>query len=264
MASNETKLRTVTTSLSSESQASVTVPYMCVASRFAHHGKTRKKGSEASTLATKFEPERLNEFLDEAKRGHTDAATILDTLTAEAAKHGGIEEWLHAATTADADIAKEFAQYVDQAFAKHTHVEYHDGSFSDGLTQIRIPQCGLAKKDGFSMPCDDDILGMVAIILAKTFQTDPAIPGIDALAIRPSSSDLAKQKLMSTAEETMAIGSAAFIKGRKRTVAARAVMVAMKTLNYDCGARWPAMYESLRTLHATVKGPFNQQDDCLR
>jgi hypothetical protein len=109
---------------------------------------------------------------------------------------------------------------------------------------------------------------MIALIISGTMKTDPAIPGIDALAIRPAGSQFAMKKLKlpdpdGTASQ-MTIGSVGFIKGRKRTLAARAIAAAMLECEYDCATKWVTMWESLRVIHCAIKGPFDKRNDFFR
>ena len=67
--------------------------------------------------------------------------------------------------------------------------------FDGGLASVRLHQLGVDKEDGYSIPSDDEFMGWVSIILGSIMKTDPAIAGIDAIAAKPSVSDLAKKNV---------------------------------------------------------------------
>ena len=64
---------------------------------------------------------------------------------------------------------------------------------------------------------DDSLLGMVGLIMSNTFLTDPASPGIDAVAIRRTWTEGRQLAFLTLPDGTkvgdMSIGSIGFIKG---------------------------------------------------
>ena len=156
-----------------------------------------------------------------------------------------------------------------QAFPPNS-TDYFDGNWAkDGLTIFHIYQVGVAIQDGYQVPSVEELIAMTAIQIAGGCKTDPSIPGIDALAIKPSSSDIAKKNISleidgGTINTGCGIQSVGFIKGRKRSWAALLLAIATLEMKYDVANRYPVLYQSLRGLHATVKGPFDDKADFLR
>ena len=105
----------------------------------------------------------------------------------------------------------------------------------------------------------EECLTMIAVILGRTFLTDPGQPGIEPLAIQPSKSATAKLdvKVANPGGSPVAVGSVAYVKGRKRAICALALATSMMKDNYDCKSKWPSLWDSLRTVHCAIKGPFD-------
>ena len=142
---------------------------------------------------------------------------------------------------------------------------YTDGKWTDGLTRAHLIQVSPYAKDGYSMVSFNDLLAMVAIQLRSGVLTDPANAGIDALAIRPTRCDLATRKLGEDLLGSAAgIGSIAFVKGRKRSAAALVLAQCIMDEDYDVAEKWPTLWTSMRELHATVQGPFDEKENFLK
>eukprot|EP00973_Karenia_brevis_P075937 10550395-Karenia_brevis.AAC.1 len=116
--------------------------------------------------------------------------------------------------------------------------------------------------DGYSVSAYDSFLYMVALVLSNGWQTDPLErPGIEPLQVKlKAPEDMPYRQFMKyTDGETevqqcpnIAINSVAFVKGRKRTYAALAIVAAIKEIGVNIQEEWPALWQSLRTTHMVV------------
>ena len=220
--------------------------------------------------AKKFDPDKLAEFIEEAKTSHPEATPILNKIVEGSAQEGGIAAWVGSFVATD-DKAANHALELYGLLPPEDRTTYTTGGFTDGIAKLHMFQCGVDPADGFSLGNDDDVLTMISIILGcGEFKTDPAIPGVDAIAIRPSTSELGKKNIQLVINNgpvsNTGISNVAYIKGKKRLLAGRAIAAAVIALGRptDFASMWPSLWQSMRTVYASIKGPFDHLNDFIR
>ena len=204
----------------------------------------------------KFDAEKLSEYKDDAASAHADGLFLFEKMS----------EGFHDETSVDSFFAKfraspeTLASQLYTAFPPIHGQDYFSGDWTvDGLTKLHLYQICFDLDESYNVPTFPEVMAMAALMLGNDCTTDPAIPGIDALAIKPSESSIAKRKeplVVSDAVINAGVGiqSVGIIKGRKRSFAALAIAIAIIRAEYDCSSKWPSLWNSLRVLHATVKG----------
>ena len=152
-----------------------------------------KKPKNGHSACMKFEPEKLQEYIADAEKVHPAAKSILEGISTRISVVGGARTYLEQLCT-DADKAENYANDLLASYPPVTHLTLADGSWSDGLTGIHLYQVGVHATDGFSMASNDDLLCLCCLILCNSWNSDPAIPGTEALSLRPSTYAVANMK----------------------------------------------------------------------
>ena len=205
----------------------------------------------------KFDPDKLEVYKAEVATAHRDGTKLFGHIEERLRKHGGPCEWLAKLTAADDDVI-DYANQLYHKFPPPTGTSINGAEWKQGLTTLHLFQLGFdPNTDGYSIPSCDECLTMIAIMLCRTCQTDPAIPGIEALSVVPSTSAMAtkKHRLLCNGTEYpgyLHIGAAAYVKGKKRSGSALAIAAAAIESGYDMQTEWPSLWNSLRCIHCTT------------
>ena len=198
--------------------------------------------------------------------GHTDAVLLIDYITSAIGSFGSIFKWFDA-LTCDADSYSRLASKLNTYFEPLPDTTYlNTVPWPQGLCAIRTWMVGLQESDGFSVLGDEDIIAMIGLQLARTCQTNPQLPGIDALVIRPTEPKFDISCVTAVGDalaHSIKPGSVGFVKGRKRSAAALAIAIACVNLEYKMHEKWPLLYSSLCALHVTVQDCGDEQGQFL-
>jgi hypothetical protein len=227
----------------------------CILHLFAMAPKKAK--SSRTSGPVKFDPDKLEVYKAEVAASHRDGAKIFGHVEEYLRKHGGPPEWLSSLTATDDDTTA-YAAKLYKTFPPPQGTSVNGVEWKQGLTTLHLFQLGFdPDKDGYSIPSCDEYLAMIAIMLCRGCQTDPAIPGIEALSVVPSASDMAKRQLRLVCDDTsypnyLHIGAAAYVKGKKRSGSALAIAMASIESGYDMQTEWPQLWNSLRCIHCTT------------
>ena len=214
----------------------------------------KRKNPRAGAVVPRFDPDRLEEFRAETAQSHKDAETMFTAINEQLRKFRTLSAWLQSLTNSP-EAANDYASKLYETFPPPIGHAYNDGQWKDGLTTVHLYNLGFDEHlDGYSIPSSDDYLLMICLILARGFQTDPAVPGVEAISILPSKSALSKSSLALHYKERpvnpmLHIGSCGYVKGKKRAGSALAIANAIIALNYDVQTQWPSLWQSLRVVH---------------
>ena len=144
----------------------------------------KKKVPRTGGVTYKFEPEKMQAYVDAAREMNPIAGALLDTTLLIASQHGSIQNAVAAAYESD-----ESLQEHGQALKKHfpgpsVHQFLSSDPWPTGLHCLELWMLGVRPSDGYSLPTDTDIVCVMALMLANGVNTNPAIPGVDALSTR--------------------------------------------------------------------------------
>ena len=137
------------------------------------------KSQKKTVPLAKFDPDKLEEFLEDAARSHPDNEMLLKAVNDKVKEHGGVHGLLGSMTSSTNEVQK-FAGHLVHTFpfegANGTAIQ--GPVWADGLGIFHLFQLGFDESsDGYSIPSSDEYLAMMCLILARGFQTDPAVTG---------------------------------------------------------------------------------------
>ena len=171
----------------------------------------------------KIDADKLQEYLEIARRTHPLATSIIEKICEQHGSHGSIWQWFAACHKTSDDtmawargINDKFAPTPDPHFAGVPDVQ----SWTTGLAIARPYHFDWCEDCGYSLPSFADMLCMISLILGKTFKTNPSLAGTEALVARPKNgSELASVIFKPTDDApelypNLPIGSVSLVKGK--------------------------------------------------
>ena len=127
------------------------------------------KAKKQNTDVKKFDPDKLAEFIEDAKSSHPEAAPILDKIIEGSCREGNIASWVGSFVASD-DKEETHAHDLYHLFPAEDRTTYTTRGCAGGIAKIHMFQWGVDPADGFSLGNDDDVITMISIIGGGTKQ----------------------------------------------------------------------------------------------
>lgn len=232
--------------------------------------KARTSGPGQCTLDQAWEAEKLQEVMTAAKSVHALAEPILATITSAMEKHGTVSGWIDSLTKTSAEL-QFWGRSLYNLFPPRPSTDYL-GAVSIGwpennLVPVQLWMLSWSEEDGFSMPSNDEMLLMISVVLTSGFQTDPSMPGVEALSVRKGKRQESPEllEIITTTQsegvevpskriinEQVGVGGIGYVKGLKRSLAALAIAAALVHLEiHNLHEAWPSLWMSFNLVVVT-------------
>ena len=123
------------------------------------------------------------------------------------------------------EALQAYAQQLRKTFPPQVTSAYLSSEvWPTDLHVVELWMLGALPLDGFSLPTNEEIQGLMGLMLINTVTTNPAVPGVDAIATRPVDMTTRPNIFVTDAEGTVIndkihIGSVGQLKGKKRVLA---------------------------------------------
>ena len=205
----------------------------------------KAKVARPPAVTYKFETEKMQQYVDAAREANPLAGKILDMTLELASTHHSIEKAVFAAYENDEKLQKHGQDLQDHFPGSTVQSFLSSTTWPTGLHLVQLWMLGVRPNDGYSLPTDQDILCVMSLMLVHGVQTDPAIPGVDALSTRHI--DITRKVFLNKpdgvhADDAVPIASVGFVKGKKRALAMLMLAKSVIAAGIDLRSAWPSLW----------------------